>query len=400
MIVSRTETIRLKHENKVSRLCHISKNLYNQANYIIRQNWLNGYGYTKYQKVNEELKGTENYSILPSQTAQQTLKMVDRNWKSFFNSLKDYKINPHKYEGKPKPPNYKKKDGEFLLIFTSQQLTRGTKDNYLKFPKKLGLKIKTRLNEDTNIQQVRIVPLGVGYKCEIVYKQKIEHINLNENNIASIDLGINNIITMVNNIGEKPIVIKGGGVKSINQYYNKKKSQWKSFYDKRGFDETKRLEKLYQKRNNKINDFFHKVSKKIINYCIENNIGTLVIGYNEGWKQECNIGKKNNQNFVQIPFFKLKKQIEYKSEDAGIKVVFQEESYTSKCSFLDDEPIEKRTSYLGKRIKRGLFKSNTGKVINADVNGAYNILKKAFPGIMKGIEGVALHPVSISHECN
>ncbi|WP_292487480.1 transposase [Methanohalobium sp.] len=342
MIVSRTETIRLNHENKVSRLCHISKNLYNQANYIIRQNWLNGYGYTKYQKVNEELKGTENYSILPSQTAQQTLKMVDRNWKSFFNSLKDYKINPHKYEGKPKPPNYKKKDGEFLLIFTSQQLTRGIKNNYLKFPKKLGLKIKTRLNEDTNIQQVRIVPLGVGYKCEIVYKQKIEHINLNENNIASIDLGINNIITMVNNIGEKPIVIKGGGVKSINQYYNKKKSQWKSFYDKRGFDETKRLEKKYQKRNNKINDFFHKVSKKIINYCIENNIGTLVIGYNEGWKQECNIGKKNNQNFVQIPFFKLKKQIEYKSEDAGIKVVFQEESYTSKCSFLDDEPIEKK----------------------------------------------------------
>ena len=173
--------------------------------------------------------------------------MVDRNWKSFFNSLKDYKINPHKYEGKPKPPNYKKKDGEFLLIFTSQQLTRGIKNNYLKFPKKLGLKIKTRLNEDTNIQQVRVVPLGVGYKCEIVYKQKIEHINLNENNIASIDLGINNIITMVNNIGEKPIVIKGGGVKSINQYYNKKKSQWKSFYDKRGFDETKRLEKNTKK---------------------------------------------------------------------------------------------------------------------------------------------------------
>ncbi|ADI73346.1 transposase, IS605 OrfB family [Methanohalobium evestigatum Z-7303] len=400
MIVSRTETIHLKYDDRLSRLCHISKNLYNQANYIIRQNWLNGYGYTKYEKVNEELKGTENYSILPSQTAQQTLKMVDRNWKSFFNSLKDYKINPHKYEGKPKPPNYKKKDGEFLLIFTSQQLTRGIKNNYLKFPKKLGLKIKTRLNEDTNIQQVRIVPLGVGYKCEIVYKQKIIHNKLDENNIASIDLGINNIITMVNNIGEKPIVIKGGGVKSINQYYNKKKSQWKSFYDKRGFDETKRLEKIYQKRNNKINDFFHKVSKKIINYCIENNIGTLIVGYNEGWKQECNIGKKNNQNFVQIPFFKLKKQIEYKSEDAGIKVLFQEESYTSKCSFLDDEPVEKRTSYLGKRIMRGLFKSNTGKVINADVNGAYNILKKAFPGAMKGIEGVALHPVSISHEYN
>ena len=142
MIVSRTETIHLKYDDRLSRLCHISKNLYNQANYIIRQNWLNGYGYTKYQKVNEELKGTENYSILPSQTAQQTLKMVDRNWKSFFNSLKDYKINPHKYEGKPKPPNYKKKDGEFLLIFTSQQLTRVIKNNYLKFPKKLGLKSK------------------------------------------------------------------------------------------------------------------------------------------------------------------------------------------------------------------------------------------------------------------
>ena len=150
----------------------------------------------------------------------------------------------------------------------------------------------------------------------------------------------------------------------------------------------------------KINDFFHKVSKKIVDYCIKNNIGTLIIGYNQGWKQDCEIGKKNNQKFVQIPFFKLKNQIEYKCEDVGINVKFQDESYTSKCSFLDDEEVNKKPYYLGQRMKRGLFRSSNGTIINADVNGAYNIMKKAIPGAVKGIEGVALHPVRLSHECN
>jgi IS605 OrfB family transposase len=149
----------------------------------------------------------------------------------------------------------------------------------------------------------------------------------------------------------------------------------------------------------KINDFFHKASKRIVDFCVKHNIGTLVIGYNEGWKQEVDMGKRNNQKFTQIPFHRLLEQLKYKAEDVGLKVIEQEESYTSKCSFLDGEPVERRTSYLGKRIKRGLFRSSNGTIINADVNGAYNIMKKAIPDL-DGIEGVALHPVSIAHECD
>ena len=206
MSVKRTETIHLKENSKLSWLCHISKNLYNQGNYIIKQNWLNGHGYTKYEKVNEKLKGTENYKQLPAQTAQQTLKLLDNNWKSFFKSMKDYKENPSKYYGKPRIPNYKKKNGEYLLVFTNQQCK--IKNGYLKFPKIMDMKIKTRLSSYDKINHVRIVPIGVGYKCEIVYEHETQNHELNHENVASIDLGVNNVITMVNNIGKKPIVLR------------------------------------------------------------------------------------------------------------------------------------------------------------------------------------------------
>ncbi|ADI74220.1 transposase, IS605 OrfB family [Methanohalobium evestigatum Z-7303] len=396
-MVKRTETIYLNYDKNLSWLCHISKNLYNQANFIVKQSLNDEGDWVRYEELNKQLKGTENHSVLPTQTAQQTLKLMDKNWKSFFQSIKDWKKNPENYYSKPNPPKYKKKNGENILSFTNQQCK--IKKGVLKFPKKTNLQVETRLTDDTKLNQVRILPMGVGYKCEIVYEKDLETPDPNEENIASIDLGINNIVTMVNNIGEKPIVIKGGVAKSINQFYNKKAGKLKSIYDKLGIKNSKKLKKLYHKYKMKINDFFHKASKRVIDFCVKHNIGTLVIGYNEGWKQEVYMGKRNNQKFTQIPFHRLLEQLKYKAEDVGLKVIEQEESYTSKCSFLDGEPVERRTSYLGKRIKRGLFRSSNGTIINADVNGAYNIMKKAIPDL-DGIEGVALHPVSISHECD
>ncbi|ADI74020.1 transposase, IS605 OrfB family [Methanohalobium evestigatum Z-7303] len=396
-MVKRTETIYLNYDKNLSWLCHISKNLYNQANFIVKQSLNDDGDWVRYEELNKQLKGTENYSVLPTQTAQQTLKLMDKNWKSFFQSIKDWEKNPENYYSKPNPPKYKKKNGENILTFTNQQCK--IKNGVLKLPKKTNLQVETRLTDDTKLNQVRIIPMGVGYKCEIVYEKDLETPDPNEENIASIDLGINNIVTMVNNIGEKPIVIKGGVAKSINQFYNKKSGKLKSIYDKLGIKNSKKLKKLYHKYKMKINDFFHKASKRIVDFCVKHNIGTLVIGYNEGWKQEVYMGKRNNQKFTQIPFHRLPEQLKYKAEDVGLKVIEQEESYTSKCSFLDGEPVERRTSYIGKRIKRGLFRSSNGTIINADVNGAYNIMKKAIPDL-DGIEGVALHPVSISHECN
>ncbi len=216
---------------------------------------------------------------------------------------------------------------------------------------------------------------------------------MNKDKIIAIDLGVSNLITTVNNISQKPFVIKGGVVKSINQYYNKERARIQSIYDHQGIKTGKVMQKMTHKRNMKINDYFHKNSKKIIDYCMNNDIGTVVIGYNLKWKQNCRIGKRSTQNFVTIPYDKLIQQLEYKAEEQGIAVIKQEESHSSKCSFLDNESIEHHNKYVGKRISRGLFKSQKGTIINADVNGAYNILKKAIPkAFVDGIEAVGLQP--------
>ncbi len=289
-------------------------------------------------------------------------------------------------------PKYKLKNGEFLLVFTNQQVK--LKDGFLFFPKKVGFKVKTRLPDITDIREARLIPKGVGYMVEIVYQKIISPDPLNKDKIIAIDLGVRNLITTVNNNGLKPFVIKGGAVKSINQYYNKEKARIQSVYDRQGIKTGKKLQRLTNNRNKKIHDYFHKTSRKIIDYCILNDIGTVVIGYNPDWKQNCHLGKRNNQNFVTIPFYKLIQQLDYKAEEQGIAVIRQEESHSSKCSFLDNEPIRHHDKYQGKRINRGLFRSKKGIIINADVNDSHNILKKAFLNAFTAdrIEDVGLHP--------
>ena len=390
------EQIQLKKRGDFSCLCYLSKNLYNLANYYVRQEFFYLGNWLRYYDLWFILKDKEPYKKLPSQTAQQILKLLDKNWKSFFNSIKEWKEHPKKYQGMPKPPKYKKKNGEFIIIFTNQQCR--IKNGYLHFPEKAKLSpIKTRIKN--LLHQVRIIPKGLFYNLEIIYSKEIDNLNLNKDRFIGIDLGISNIVTIVNNVGLKPTIIKGGIVKSVNQFYNKRIAELKSIKDKQGIKfETNRLQRITAKRNNKINDIFHKISRKVINYCIENNFGTIIIGYNRAWKQKVNIGRINNQKFVQIPFFKLISQIKYKSELFGIDIIIDGESFTSKCSFLDKEPIKRHKKYMGRRVNRGLFKSKKGILINADVNAGYNIIKKVVPNAVSadGIEGVGLHPYSIA----
>ncbi|MFX1363386.1 MAG: RNA-guided endonuclease InsQ/TnpB family protein [Promethearchaeota archaeon] len=392
MNVKLTEVIQVNYSLELSHLSHLAKNLYNLANWYVRQHFFNLNTLLSYYDLDFILKNKDAYRILPSQTSQQILKYVNRAWKSYFRGLEEYKRNFKKFKKKPEIPRYKKKSGESVVIFTNQQCK--IKNGYLYFPKKVNLEpIKTRITK--RLKEVRIVPLGVKYKVELIYEKEVRDLKLDKAHMLSIDLGLNNLITVVNNNGCKPFIIKGGMVKSINQYYNKQLAYYRSIENKKGnFTDTKRIQRLHLTRNNKITTFFHRVSKNVIEYCVQNNIGTIVIGFNHGWKQKINIGRRNNQKFVQIPFLKLVNQLEYKAKLKGIQVMTINESHSSKCSFLDNEPIEKHPTYVGRRISRGLFKTSKGVLLNADVNGAYNIMKKAFPNAISadGIEAIGLMP--------
>jgi putative transposase len=415
MFEIRTEQIWIKGTLEISNQCHLRKNLYNQANYLIKHpeaqtiivNPKTNKPYGRYEMLNANLCDSENYQM--SQSSQQTLKIVDRDWTSFFESLKDWKAHPDKYKSKPNPPHYKPKDGESILIFTNQQCK--ICDGWLMFPKIMNLKIKTRLFGKIN--QVRIVPKGTGYICEIVYEKKLTEKQIinrrwysklnNKDRIVGIDYGSVNIVTMGDNIGSVPIAIKddGYGIKSVNQFYNKKKAYLQSIYDKQGIKFGSSMSRLNDNRNQKIKDQMHKLSRYIVEHCVENNIGLISIGHNEGWKQNINLGKKTNQSFVSIPFNTLTAMIQYKADEYGISVKVPEEDHTSKCSFLDLEPICHQEVYLGKRIKRGLFQSHNGTLINADCNGMYNIIRRSEPkAFVDGVGGCVLHPLIISFEGN
>ena len=283
-----------------------------------------------------------------------------------------------------------------MLLFTNQQVF--FKNNKFILPRKINLEVKTRLKDDTKLRGARIMPMGIGYRLEIIYEVNAPKQPKKSKRIAGIDLGVNNLATIGTNIRTiEPIVVKGGAVKSCNQYYNKERAHIQSIYDHQKIKNGMASKKLCLKRSFKLKDFFHKTSRAIIDWCIENKIDTIVVGRNKGWKQEVNMGKKSNQNFVFLPFDMLRKQLAYKAEDAGIKVIEVEESHTSKCSFLDLETVEHHDQYAGKRIKRGLFRASDGRLINADLNGAYNIIRKAFPkAFTKGIEGLGMAPRRLS----
>lgn len=378
--------------------CLKSKNLYNYANYILRQQFINKVPIYKYVELSKALNKTEVFKDIESSSAQMTLKLLLQNWKSFMALIKKYKKNPSSLLGRPKMPKYKKKDGRYICILTNMQTQ--IKDGYLFFAfkpfKPYNNLIKTNIKGKH--MQTRIIPNGGNYSLEIVYEVDMPDYKESNNRIVGIDLGVDNLATCVNNVGAKSIIINGRPLKSINQFYNKEKAQMQSNLKKlHNKDWSNKLQKLQNKRNNKIDYYLHCASKSIVNYCEELNIDTVIIGLNKTWKQESKLCKSSNQNFISIPYYKFISQLEYKLQNKGIGLIVNEESYTSGCSFLDNEPINKTYYNKNRRIARGLFKSNNGTIINADSNGAYNIIKKVIPeAFVDGIEGVDLHPLRVS----
>ena len=367
----RAYKIQIKENDYLKQITISSNNLYNYALYNVRQNFFKNKTFLNYFSLYPICKENENYKNLPSQAAQQVLKQVDNSFKSFFQTLKDYKKNSKKFKSRPKIPKYKEKYSKNIITIPGQTIYK--KGNYLQFPK-TDFKIFLGKLQINKIIEVKIKPYNKYYEIFIIYeKEDKKYVEQNENYI-SIDLGINNFVTITNNIDKNPIIVKGKVIKSINQYYNKKKAKLLSYIGNKG--NSNRLEKLSRKRNNKINNYLHNVSKRIINYCINNNISNIVIGYNKGWKQNIDIGKVNNQKFVSIPFNRFINQLQYKSEEVGIKLILNNESYTSKCDALSLEDLKYKENYFGKRIKRGLFKTKNNELINADVNGSLNILRK------------------------
>lgn len=362
-----------KHYKELDNLCFLSKNLYNSALYSIRQYYFQNKKYlNKFQLINEFTKNNQvDYIQLPRKVSQQVIYQVDQNFKSFFNSLKSNNIK-HKVS----LPKYLNKQGRYCLVYTNQAVSyKQLKNNVLQLS---GLKTFTLKIKHNAVKQVRISHKGYYIVIEVLYEEKEIPIKENNNRYASIDLGINNLATVASNI-ITPIIINGRPLKSINNFYNKKLALYKSQQDNnkhtKDFNKNN-IYKLTLKRNNKIKDYLHKSSKYIVNHLVSNNINTLIIGLNKNWKQETNIGKRNNQKFVQIPHSYFISLLRYKCQLKGITVIIREESYTSKCSFIDKEDICNHCNYLGTRLKRGLFKTNNGLLINADINGSLNILRK------------------------
>lgn len=354
-----------------------SKNLYNLTNYHIRQEFFSSGNILSYNSLDKILQKNEAYLALPAKVSQQILMQVSRDWKSWQEAMATYIINPAKFKASPRIPTYKDKQyGRNLLIYTEQAISRRQlKKGYINFSKtKLKITTKKRI-----INQVRIVPQSTYYIVEVIYEKLICYYPVESSKIAAIDIGVNNLAAVTSNVlGFNPLLINGRPLKVINSNYNKEKARLQALLPKEQFS-SKTIENLSFHRNMKVENYLHQTSHFIINTLIEFQIGIMVIGKNDGWKQEINLGKVNNQNFVFIPHAKFISMLKYKAELSGIKVVILEESYTSKCSFLDMEPIQKHSTYKGKRIKRGLFRSCSGKLLNADVNGSLNILRKAFP---------------------
>lgn len=384
---------------------HQSKNLYNHANYLVRQKFLETGKWLRYQELDKLLKQDldyPDYTNMPNaQSAQQTLRLLDANWKSFFKTIKDWSKNKDKYSGKPKLPKYKPKDGQMVLVLTNQQVKQN--GNCLRFPKAFeGFTVILRcvtLPNFEKVNQVRIVPCNQMFCVEIVYSISVDDTVLQDNGrIMSIDLGLDNLATIVTNTGLQPMLINGKGLKSINQYYNKRKAYYQRIAKQmNGKYYTNRLYQLTRKRNFKIGDALHKISRFIVNIALENDITTIVIGDNKNWKQFISLGKQTNQSFVTISHRQLINQIVYKAQLQGIRVICTEESYTSGTSFLDGESPVKDFYDKKRRIHRGLFRSNQGIFINADVNAGYQIMKKVFPNeFSDGIEDVVLHPVRVT----
>ena len=378
--------------NILRELCRTAKNLTNQAIYNVRQHYFQEKQHLRYEANYHEMKACQNYKLLNSNIAQQTLKDVDEMFKSFFALIRLAKQGKYNFRY-IKLPNYLPKNGYSSLPISLVRI----KDNILTVPysntfkkkyegiKRIQIKIPQIL-EGKKIKEIRIIPRFNARFFEIQYTYEIqeENINLNTNNTLAIDLGVNNLCTCVTNTG-KSFIIDGRKLKSINQFFNKQNAKLQSIKDKQNIKrQTKQQYLISRKRKNRVDDYINKTCRYIINYCLTNDIGTLVIGYNQSFQNRANLGKRNNQIFTQLPFGEIREKLEYLCKRYNMNFVIQEESYTSKASFFDNDDLPiynadnpQTYEFSGKRVKRGLYQTKNNYRFNADCNGALNILRKS-----------------------
>lgn len=383
-------------DNRFEDICLKSGLLYNYVLYNVRQGIFNKEYLKEYDLSTKLCKENQfDFRNLPSSISQQVVGQVFKSINSWIKLKKDFGKNPAKHNNrKPHLPSYKKGKKQNMVVFTTSACR--IKDGYIYFVKNIIQPIKTKIGNN-KLCQVRIIPQATCYVVEVIYEKREQDLNLNKDNVLSIDLGLNNLCSCINNAGKQPFIVNGHIIKSFNQWYNKRKAKLMSFAGDKGT--SKRLRQLNNYRNFWIEDHIHKVSRFIINYCIDNNIGSLVVGLNKGWKQKINLGKKTNQKFVEIPFSRLIDKISYKCKLVGISFYLSEESYTSKVDRLAFEELGKHDAYLGKRKKRGLFQSSVNKLINADINGAIGIGRKVFSDsyVSRIIDsGLAFTPVKVN----
>lgn len=376
----------------LAEMCRYSNNLYNVALYNIRQYYFSEKKFLTYESNYHECKVNENYRLLQAGVAQQTLKVADRSFKSFFNLVKKAKSVEYRFQD-IKIPHYREKGGMFVLVLSTNAIN--IKDGFLQIPMSRafskahdGKLIKIAFPErlaDKKIKEVRIIPIFKGqyFKIQYVYEQAEQNLNLSQDNALAIDIGLENFATCITTIGTS-FIMDGRKLKSINQYWNKRKARLQSIADKQKNKSTKLIQSITTKRNNRAKDYVRKTSRYIVNYCIDKNIGTIICGYNSDFKRSINLGKMTNQQFTQISFGSLREQLSILCEQYGMRYIEQEESYTSKASFLDLDEIpvyNPEQPYTGKfsskRIHRGLYRYSDGRIANADLNGAANIMNKS-----------------------
>lgn len=377
--------------NILRELCRTAKNLTNQAIYNVRQHYFQEKQFLKYESNYHEIKNCENYKLLNSNMAQQTLKDVNEMFKSFFSLIKLAKQGKYNFKH-IKLPNYLPKNEYANLIIGMINIKD---DNILTIPysytfkKKYETKIQIKIPkvlENKKIKEIRIIPKFNArfFEIQYTYEIKEENIKLNTNNALAIDLGVNNLCTCVTSMG-KSFIIDGKKLKSINQFFNKQNARLQSIKDKQSIKrQTKQQYLISRKRKNRVDDYISKTCRYIINYCLTNDIGTLIIGYNQSFQNKTNLGRRNNQIFTQLPFGKIREKLEYLCKRYNINYVLQEESYTSKASFFDNDDLPiynmdnpQKYEFSGSRVKRGLYQTKAGYRFNADCNGALNILRKS-----------------------
>jgi putative transposase len=371
-----------------------SKNLYNAALYLTRQAFIHQSRVISYEDLARDMKTAEAYRALPAKVAQWVVRQVTLAWKSYFAACAAWEADPSRFLGHPKLPKYLDKQGRNLLTYTEQAISRAPRNRGYVVPSGLAIRVETR---QAAIDQVRLVPHASHYTVEVIYERLVIPADVDPARTVGIDIGLNNLAAVTSNQpGVMPFLVQGRPVKAINHWYNKRRAQLQAKLPA-GVNASRQLDILTDKRQRQITSFLHVASRRIVQWLVGQCIGTLVIGKNDGWKQAIGLGKRINQNFVFVPHARFVQMLEYKAALVGIRVIVTEESYTSKCSFLDLEPIGKHEVYAGKRVKRGLFRANTGRCLNADINAAFNIMRNVVPNAFgNGIGGVVVHPVRIA----